>query len=187
MELPLTFPITEGYVEDVPISIPTTIPISTTDFCPPEGECSVYVIYGQYTSGEYFVAKYGMTCQKDSKTNPNTNPRPACQVRRLNRSLAEQILDPLGTAEGNPEEETNQLNAAKSPMVLKYYSARIIFGVDKTTALLIEKAMVAEYLIQRGELSPKQGLPNFGYGRKSAREAIDTATDFLKSFIETFK
>jgi Fibronectin type III domain len=186
-ELPLMLSITEGYIDskDVPASITTTIPISTTDFCPPEGQCSVYVIYGQYTSGEYFVAKYGMTCQKDSK--PNVNPRPACQVRRLNRTLAEQILDPLGTSEGNPEEETNQLNASKRPMVLKYYSARIISGVDKTTALLIEKAMVAAYLIAKGSLPPEQGLPNFGAKTKPIQEAINNAVKYLEELTQVFK
>ena len=185
LELPITFPITEGYVEDIPVSVPITIPISTTDFCPPVGECSVYVIYGQYTSGEYFVAKYGMTCQKDSK--PDVNPRPACQIRRLNRALAEKILDPLGTAEGNPEQETQALNLAKNPQVLKYYSARIISGVDKTTALLIEKAMVAAYLETTGSLPPEQGLPNFGAKTKGLIKAIETAVKYLDEFKQAFK
>jgi len=144
------------------------------------------VIYGQYTSGEYFVAKYGMTCQKDSK--PDVNPRPACQIRRLNRSLAEKILDPLGTAEGNPEQETNQLNVAKRPSVLKYYSAKIISGIDKTTALLIERAMVAEYIRMNQQLPPEQGLPHFGMrSGKQMGEVLKEVTDFLKQFRDAFK
>jgi hypothetical protein len=60
-------------------------------------------------------------------------------------------------------------------------------GVDKTTALLIEKAMVAQYFNQYETLPEKQGLPNFGYRNKSLNEVRDVVDFFLKEFKNVFK
>lgn len=44
------------------------------DFCPPTGDCGVYVIWSKLTDGGVQVEKYGKTCQPNQKRNPDVNP-----------------------------------------------------------------------------------------------------------------
>jgi hypothetical protein len=171
------------YTVAIPDAIPHTLPVTNNGVCPPEGSCGVYVIYG-LKGKELFVAKYGMTCQENMKTDPNYNPRPWCQVRRLNRELAEKLIDPF-VKEGNPQAEEAEFNKNKAgdKGVLWYKFAWVIRGVDKTSALLCEKAMVAKYLIdKKGVLPPKQYLPNFGI-----KSNLENGLDNCEKFIDLFK
>jgi len=190
IDIPLTPILTAvGYVGNPPIAIPIAIPATDVDFCPPTGSCGVYVIYSILATGGMQVEKYGMTCQANYKLDPATNPRPQCQVSKFNRTLADKLIDALDP-EGDPEAEQAvfQTSAStESPQRSQYKWSWVTQGIDKTAALLIEKAMVAGYVASKFketgfiELPPKQGLPNFGI-KNNRLTGLQRVIDFLKDF-----